>query len=70
VILNGSRLYAEDEECMALIDEHISKADDFTIKTAGQISFALPAGLGSGKHLVRVRVNGAENIDRMELTIP
>jgi hypothetical protein len=70
LILKGSRLYAADLECAALVDEITVKTDDFTTKTAGKIAFPLPAGLGSGEHLVRVRVNGAENIDRTELTIP
>jgi hypothetical protein len=70
LILTGSRLYGEDMECMALVDEKIVESDDFTTKNSDEIAFTLPSGLGSGKHLVRVRVNGAENIDRKELTIP
>jgi hypothetical protein len=70
LILKGSRLYAGGMECMALIDEAVVESDDFTTKTEAQIAFGLPAGVGSGQHLVRVRVGGAENIDRTELTIP
>jgi hypothetical protein len=70
VVLSGTRLYADELECMALLDEVTIESDDFTTKTGTHIAFAVPAGLGSGQHLVRVRVGGAENVDRVELTIP
>jgi hypothetical protein len=55
---------------MALVGKKVINATDYTAKTATQIAFAIPTGLDSGDHAVRVRVHGAESIDIKELTIP
>lgn len=68
--ITGTRLFDDDFKCMALVGKKVVNATDYTTKTAIQIAFAIPTGLDSGEHAVRVRVHGAESIDIKELTIP
>ena len=66
--VNGSRLYDPLAENMALIgDTTIPK---YSTSSANIISFELPSSLVKGRYPVRVRVNGAENIDGHALDIP
>lgn len=68
--IDGARLFDADRECLALVGEIVLHSDEYTTATPARIVFELPADLGSGDYAVRVRVGGAENIDRHVLTIP
>jgi hypothetical protein len=64
--IEGSRLYNPDKEkeSMALIDNALIPVADYSVRQPDVLAFKLPVGLKKGDHAVRVRVNGAENIDK------
>jgi hypothetical protein len=68
--IEGTRLFDDELNCMTLVGRKVVHEKDYTTKTETEIAFSIPAGLDSGDHAVRVRVNGAESIDSKELTIP
>jgi hypothetical protein len=70
VSVEGTRLYTAGEDCVALVDDQVIRADDYATKTPTKITFVPPVALGSGPHPVRVRVRGAENIKPVEVLIP
>lgn len=68
--VNGTRLFDASEECLAIVGAHVIRSLDYTVVTPTQIAFDLPASVGTGDHLVRVRVGGAESVDDQVLSIP
>lgn len=70
LIVEGTRLFKEGLDCLTLVGDEVIPSDDYTAKTSTGIAFSIPTSLGSGDHAIRVRVNGAESIDLMRLTIP
>lgn len=60
--IEGSRLYSATKESMALIGG--TRLETYSIREENVLLFDLPAGLEKGDNAVRVRVNGAENIDK------
>jgi hypothetical protein len=69
--ITGSRLFSPNMECMTIIGSRVIISKRYNIhKESGRIAFDLPEELGAGEHPVRVRVNGAENIEDKILVIP
>jgi hypothetical protein len=68
--ITGARLFRSDRESLTLIGDEVIRSGDYTTSTPTEISFNLPAGLGSGRYAVRVRVDGSESIDERTLVIP
>jgi hypothetical protein len=60
--IEGSRLYNAKKESMALIGS--TRIETYSMREENVLLFDLPAGLEKGDNAVRVRVNGAENIDK------
>ncbi len=69
LIIKGTRLFTEGLDCLTLVGDEAVPSDDYEPKTSTEIAFSIPAGLGSGDHAVRVRVNGAESIDEETLSV-
>jgi hypothetical protein len=67
--ITGNRLYNDNLESLTLIGDEVIRSSSYRAPTPTSIEFNLPAGLGPGDYLVRVRVNGAESIDERTLTI-
>ena len=66
--IDGVRLFVDGKNCVALIgDIHVGT---FSTQTPAQLVCDLPASLGSGTYPVRVRVNGAESLNSIDLVIP
>ena len=68
--VRGTRLYADNVKSEILIGDTIIEGEDYTAATAGEITFDVPTGLDPGTYPLRVRVNGAESIDQVGVTIP
>lgn len=69
LIIKGKRLFKEGLDCLTLVGEEAVHAKDYTTKTSTEIAFTIPASLDSGDYAVRVRVNGAESIDKVILSV-
>jgi hypothetical protein len=69
ITITGLRLVHGNVECMTLVGDAVIAAEDYTVTSSTEISFALPSGLTPGEYLVRVRVNGAESVDNVRITI-
>jgi hypothetical protein len=67
--IHGTRLFQEGTECLTLLGDEVVPAGDYTNRAADEIAFAIPGGLGSGDHALRIRVNGTESIDDVALSI-
>jgi hypothetical protein len=70
VQIDGAQLFGQGLECLALVGDAVVRSSAYTTATPAQIRFDLPAGLAPGSYAVRVRVNGAETIDRQTVTVP
>jgi hypothetical protein len=72
--ITGSRLIHSDPKklSIAVIDNTAIPLANYLPggRKEDSLKFNLPAGLQSGNHSVRVRVNGAENIEDRFITIP
>jgi hypothetical protein len=68
--IDGARLFHPELECLTLVGDTLIRSDTYTTATPTTITCDLPDSLGSGNYAVRVRVNGAESIDDMTLSIP
>lgn len=68
--VNGERLFHSDLESQTLVGDELIPSTEYTTSTPTQIAFNLPAALSTGNHIVRVLVNGVENIVESILTIP
>jgi hypothetical protein len=68
--LDGARLFHPERENLTLVGDTLIPATEYVAAASGSITMNLPATLGSGEYPVRVRVNGAESIDDVSLTIP
>jgi hypothetical protein len=69
--ITGSRLFSPNVECMTIIGSSVISSKRYNIhKESGKIAFDLPEDLAAGEYSVRVRVNGAENIEDRTLIIP
>jgi len=69
--ITGSRLFSPNMECMTIIGSRVISSKGYNIyRESGKIAFDLPEDLGAGEYPVRVRVNGAENIEDKILVIP
>lgn len=69
ITVTGTRLFHDALECMTIIGDTVVAAAHYTAAGGTEISFALPAGLAAGDHLLRVRVNSAESIDNVGISI-
>jgi len=67
--IEGTRLFQENKECLTLIGDRVIASSAYTTSETDNIIFDLPAGLPAGTYPVRVRVNGAESIDALNLVI-
>jgi hypothetical protein len=71
VSIEGTKLYAAGAECMTLVgDAIVASASYASGSTPQRIEFPRPAGLAAGTYPVRVRVNGAEDLDGKSVTLP
>jgi hypothetical protein len=70
VRIQGTRLFDEGLECLTLVGNEVVPSANYTTSTTTEIRFNQPSGLASGSYLVRVRVNGAESLDNVILTVP
>lgn len=68
--LDGARLFHPERESLTLVGDALIPSAEYAAATPTAITVNLPAALGSGTYPVRVRVNGAESIDEITLTIP
>jgi hypothetical protein len=68
--MDGARLFSSERESVALVGDRVVASADYTTSRDDLVIFRLPAGVGSGPHSVRVRVNGAESIDDRTVAVP
>lgn len=68
--ISGTRLFEDNRECLTIVGDFVVHSSAYTSKAEGSIAFDLPAALGSGTHVVRVRVNGVESFDAPGLVVP
>jgi hypothetical protein len=64
-VVTGKRLYDPDVESTVLIGDVPLRDSDYRSRSEHRLAFDLPAGVPGGRdRVLRVRVNGAESIDR------
>jgi hypothetical protein len=68
VTITGSRLFQENHPCQTILGDAIVKAETYSTASPTTIGFPLPT-LPADTYAVRVRVNGAESIDDVTLTV-
>ena len=67
--LRGTRLYAEGLACEALMGDAVIDGEEYSTASPDEITVPLPDDLEPGTYPVRVRMNGAESIEKTQVTI-
>jgi hypothetical protein len=70
VRITGTQLVHPELESMTLVGDVTVRSGEYATAGPAAIVFPLPGTVGSGRHAVRVRVNGAESIDDRVLDVP
>lgn len=71
ISVDGRRLYSRGAECLTIVGDVAVMGRDYdeSASSAGHIEFDRPAGLAADTYPVRVRVNGAEDMDGRTVTL-